>query len=68
MPDLVFVPITYQELVAIVQDNHPLAGRGAMYPSDLKDYRLTTYRDTIPIGMVIRKLLKERDGGRLFLR
>ena len=60
MPDLVFVPITYQELIAIVQDNHPLAGRGAMYLSDLKDYRLTTYRDTIPIGKVVRKLLKEK--------
>ena len=49
-----------QELIAIVQDNHPLAGRGAMYLSDLKDYRLTTYRDTIPIGKVVRKLLKEK--------
>ena len=60
MPDLVFVPITYQELIAIVQDNHPLADRGAMYLSDLKDYRLTTYRDTIPIGKVVRRLLKEK--------
>ena len=60
MPDLVFVPITYQELIAIVQNNHPLAGREAMYLSDLKDYRLTTYRDTIPIGKVVRKLLKEK--------
>ncbi len=31
-----------------------------MYLSDLKDYRLTTYRDTIPIGKVVRKLLKEK--------
>ena len=61
MPDLVFVPITYQELIAIVQDNHPLADRGAMYLSDLKDYRLTTYRDTIPIGKVVRRLLKEKE-------
>ena len=60
MPDLVFVPITYQELIAIVQDNHPLADRGAMYLSDLKDYRLITYRDTIPIGKVVRRLLKEK--------
>lgn len=59
MPDLVFVPVTYQELIAIVQNNHPLAGQKAMYLADLKDYKLTTYRDTIPIGKVVRKLLKE---------
>ena len=60
MPDLVFVPITYQELIAIVQNNHPLADRGAMYLSDLNGYRLTTYRDTIPIGKVVYKLLKKK--------
>lgn len=60
MPDLVFVPITYQELIAIVQNNHPLADRGAMYLSDLNGYRLTTYRDTIPIGKVVHKLLKKK--------
>ena len=61
MPDLVFVPITYQELIAIVQNNHPLADRGAMYLSDLNGYRLTTYRDTIPIGKVVYKLLKKKE-------
>ena len=51
---------TYQELIAIVQNNHPLADRGAMYLSDLNGYRLTTYRDTIPIGKVVYKLLKKK--------
>lgn len=60
MPDLVFVPVTYQELVVIVQDNHPLAGKEEIYLSELKDYKLYTYRDTIPIGKVVRKLLKEK--------
>lgn len=60
MSDLVFVPITYQELVVIVQNNHPLAQRDAIYLADLKDYKLSTYRDSIPIGKVVRKLLKEK--------
>lgn len=59
MPDLVFVPITYQELVAIVQDTHPLAKRDEIRLSELKNYKLTTYRESIPIGKVVRKLLKE---------
>lgn len=60
-PDLVFVPILTQELIALVNDTHPLAERTEISLRDLKDYHLTTYRDTIPIGKVIRKLLKERD-------
>lgn len=60
-PDLVFVPILTQELIALVNDTHPLADRTEISLRDLKDYHLTTYRDTIPIGKVIRKLLKERD-------
>ena len=58
--DLVFIPITYQELIVIVQKEHPLACKDSIQLSDLKDYTLTTYRDTIPIGKTIRVLLKEK--------
>ncbi|MDO5406799.1 MAG: LysR family transcriptional regulator [Eubacteriales bacterium] len=58
MDDLVFVPITHQELIAIVRNTHPLADRTSMALSELKDYTLTTYQDTIPIGKIIRDLLK----------
>ena len=58
-PDLVFVPIMAQELVLIVNDTHPLADRQEVRLSDLKDYKLTTYRDSIPIGKVVRGLLNE---------
>lgn len=60
MEDLAFVPVTYQTLIAIVKDDHPLAAYDVISLSDLKDYKLTTYRDTIPIGKVLRQLLKEK--------
>ena len=58
--DLVFVPITYQELVVIVRNDHPLAVHDSIELTDLKGYMLSTYRDTIPIGKTIRKILKEK--------
>lgn len=58
--DLVFVPITYQELVVIVRNDHPLAVHDSIELTALKGYMLSTYRDTIPIGKTIRKLLKEK--------
>lgn len=60
MDDLIFVPITYQELIAIVREDHPLAKYENITLSELKNYKLTTYRDTIPIGKVVRQLLKEK--------
>jgi DNA-binding transcriptional LysR family regulator len=61
MPDLIFVPIMAQELVLIVNKSHPLAKRRSIKMRELKDYKLTTYRDTIPIGKVVRELLKEHE-------
>lgn len=59
-PDLVFVPVTYQKLIALVNTGHPLADRTEIQLEELKDYHLTTYRDTIPIGKVVRKILKDK--------
>lgn len=58
--DLVFVPITYQELVVIVRNDHPLAVHDSIELTALKGYMLSTYRDTIPIGKTISKVLKEK--------
>lgn len=58
--DLVFVPITYQELVVIVRNDHPLAVHDSIELTALKGYMLSTYRDTIPIGKTICKILKEK--------
>ena len=59
--DLVFVPITYQEIIVIVRNDHPLARYDSMELSTLRDYTLSTYRDTIPIGKTIRKILKDKN-------
>lgn len=59
--DLMFVPITYQELIVIVRNDHPLARYDSMELSTLRDYTLSTYRDTIPIGKTIRKILKDKN-------
>jgi len=61
MPDLAFVPIITQELIAIVNSSHPLAKKQGIYLKELAGFQLTTYRDTIPIGSVVRALLK-KDG------
>lgn len=58
--DLVFVPITYQELIVIVRNDHPLARYDSIELSALRDYTLSTYRDTIPIGKTTRKILKDK--------
>ena len=58
--DLVFVPITYQEVIVIVRNGHPLARYDSMELTALRDYTLSTYRDTIPIGKTIRKILKDK--------
>lgn len=58
--DLVFVPITYQELIMIVR-NAPLASFDSIELTALKKYTLFTYRDTIPIGKTIRKILNRKD-------
>ena len=58
--DLVFVPITYQELVVIVRNDHPLAVHDSIELTALKGYMLSTYRDSIPIGKTISKILKEK--------
>lgn len=60
-PDLLFVPIMAQELVLIVNDAHPLSERKEVCLSELKNYNLTTYRESIPIGKVVRNLLQQHE-------
>lgn len=58
-PDLEFVPILAQKLILVVRDDHPLAGRTSVKLEELSQYSLTTYRETIPIGKIVRKVLRE---------
>lgn len=56
---LFYIPIMTQELILIVNDKHPLADKKQIRIDELKDHNLTTYRDTIPIGKVVRGLLRK---------
>lgn len=55
--ELCYIPIRAQELILIVNDKHPLAEKKQISMNELKNHNLTTYRDTIPIGKVVRNLL-----------
>ncbi len=61
MPDLAFVPLFPQDVIAAVRDDHPLAKKNEVKLSDLKGDSLISYRLSIPVGKVIQKLLEERD-------
>lgn len=60
-PDLEFIPILAQELVAIINHEHPLASRSGQAVSfpELAQQKLVTYRQSIPIGGIVANLLKE---------
>jgi len=58
-PDLRFTPILQQEILALVNRNHPLASRGTIALKDLEGYNLMTYRPDIQIGRDVGTLLAE---------
>ncbi|MNO15540.1 HTH-type transcriptional regulator GltC [compost metagenome] len=60
-PDLVFLPMLYQELVVITQENHKLATKDHITMTEIIDYPLITYRHTLPIGKMIMTLFHEQD-------
>ncbi|GAB3628147.1 LysR family transcriptional regulator [Pandoraea terrae] len=47
MPDLIFVPAIDYDLVLVVHEEHPLAGRNWISPQDLQDEVLIT----VPVGI-----------------
>ncbi len=59
IPELFFVPILQQQLVAAVSRNHPLAGEKSLLFSQLKDQHLISYHSEQPIGASVQKLLSD---------
>ncbi|WP_373482166.1 LysR family transcriptional regulator [Acetobacterium sp.] len=57
-PKLDFHPIMAQELILLVNNNHPLAEKSSICLKELSGYKLITYRQCLPIGKTIRKYLK----------
>lgn len=58
-PDIKFIPVLYQEIVAIVNFEHPLAGKDSISHKDLAPYNLVTYREELPVGHNIKSLLTD---------
>lgn len=56
-PDLFFVPVLVQPLIAAVNKNHPLAKEEKVYFSQLADYSLISYHLEQPIGRKVNELL-----------
>lgn len=56
-PNIQFVPILSQDLVAVVHENHEFASRRKISLKDLTNSRIATYRVDTPIGQEIKELL-----------
>lgn len=57
-PNLEFYPILSQELILLVNSEHPLANEESVSLKDLSGYSLITYRQCLPIGKTIMHYLK----------
>ncbi len=60
-PDIEFIPVMYQELILLVNKKCHLAEKDFLYLDDLQTCHIITYRQNIPIGKTIMKILKEHN-------
>ena len=58
--ELEFIPILAQRLILVVRADHPLAQKESVMLEELSDYSLTTYRENIPIGKIVRTVLRNK--------
>lgn len=58
--ELEFIPILAQRLILVVRADHPLAQKESVMLEELSDYSLSTYRETIPIGKIVRTVLRNK--------
>ena len=58
--ELAFVPILAQRLILVVREDHPLAQREAVLVDELREYSLTPFRDTLPMGKIVRAVLRSK--------
>ncbi len=56
--DIVFEPIIEQELVVVVQENHPLATRDEMPLADIAPYPIVAYDKHSGLGKALAKLFR----------
>lgn len=58
-PDLEFVQVLAQDLVAIVHENNPFSTRASLSFADLAQTQIVTYRPETPIGREVKKLVDD---------
>jgi len=58
-PDLFFVPILQQPLMAAVRQDHPLANETSLTFQQLAEYNLISYHTEQPLGRDVQALLQE---------
>lgn len=58
-PDLEFVPVLAQDLVAIIHEDNPLASKDQVTFDELAEMPIVTYRPETPIGREVKKLTEE---------
>lgn len=56
-PDLQFIPVTYQDLIAIVHSSHKLAKQKSITLGDLRGDHIITYHYNTPIGREVKELM-----------
>ena len=56
-PDLEFIPVLSQNLVAIVHEESPLTKKQSISLKDLKNTEIVTYRPETPVGAEVKDLL-----------
>ena len=61
-PNLTFIPVLNQPIIAIINASHELAKNKVtkLYLDDLKPYKLSTYRKNLAIGKLCSELLSGR--------
>ncbi len=58
-PDLEFVPVLKQNLVALVHEENPLAQNDSISLASLKDSEIVTYRPETPVGEEVQKIIEQ---------
>lgn len=56
-PEVSYVPVLSQKVVIVMSADCPLTSKEFLVPEDLVDQHLITYRETIPLGKSVKRML-----------
>lgn len=58
-PDVCYVPVLTQKVVMVMSADCPLTEKEFIVPEDLVDQHFITYRETIPLGKSVKRMLAD---------